>query len=266
MLFISSNSTWLHARLLLLVLILCLLNQRGYSQTRAQTAVYYDHIKPLLVLNTSDTTLVMRIDSLRKMARFSRSTVTSLFNRDIDFNVSHRRIIIYTGMINFQVDVASENGRVVALAVGTSDVFADSIRRQDVLLQTCDTAAITQYLASRNGFYQSHKTIRNFFTEIQASEQFAFYCGDASPKTEKGAYIEHLAGTNQINVLADMLANIHCETQAYAVAGFAMLKNNPRITPQQKLLVKYIKQRNSVVVTCEGCLSGLRRRLYSTNH
>ena len=63
-----------------------------------------------------------------------------------------------------------------------------------------------------------------------------------------------------------MLASIHCETQAYAVAGFDMVKSKYKITPQQRLLVKFIKRRDSVVITCEGCLSGLKRNLYSKDH
>ena len=59
-----------------------------------------------------------------------------------------------------------------------------------------------------------------------------------------------------------MLASIHCETQAYAIAGFDMIKNKRKITHQQLLLIKHVKQRNAVVITCEGCLSGLQRTIY----
>lgn len=261
----SYKTSRLCPHLPLLTLLLCLLAQCGHSQPRAQVALYYDRLKPLLAVNSSDTALLMRLDSLRKTPGFSRSTVTTLFNRDIDFNLSHRRVIIYTDMINFQVDIATANGRVMALAASIHNIAADAIKRQDVLQQTGDTAAITRYLASRNSFYQSHKKIPDFFAELQATEQFAFYCGDGSPKTEKGAYIEYLAHTNQLGALAEMLASIHCETQAYAVAGFDMLKHKRKVTPQQKLIVQHIRERNSLVVTCAGCLSGLRQRIYSTN-
>ena len=255
------KGVWLYA-----TLIACLLSRTACCQFREQVDVYYDHIKPLLRLHQPIQTLTAKLDSLTTTLRFSRSEVSPLFDRDIDFGMLHRRTIIHTNIIIFQLDAVSENGRIIALTAALANVSGDSIRRKDILLQSCDTSAILQFLASRNLFYQSNKSLSDFFTEIQANEQFAFYCGDASPKTKKGVYIENLAQHNQISTLADMLASIHCETQAYAVAGFDMVKSKCRITPQQRLLVKFIKHRDSVVVTCEGCLSGLRRKLYSMDH
>ena len=59
-----------------------------------------------------------------------------------------------------------------------------------------------------------------------------------------------------------MLGSIHCETQAYAVAGFDLIKARRKITPPQRLMLKHLKERNSIVITCQGCLSGLPSKLY----
>lgn len=248
---------WLFA-----TLVTCLLGRVAHCQTRAQIDVYYDHIRPLLRLQQPIQTLTEKLDSLTTTVRFSRSEISPLFERDIDFGLLHRRTIIYTNTITFQLDAVIKNGRVIALETAVAGITDDSIRKKNILLQTCDTAVVLQFLTSRNSFYQSRKLLADFFTDIQANEQFAFYCGDGAPITKQGIYIEQLAQHNQASTLAEMLASIHCETQAYAVAGFDTMKSKRKITPQQRLIVKHIKQRNSVIITCEGCLSGLRRTIY----
>lgn len=250
------------ALLALALLLNCLVPRTGHGQTPAQMLVYYAPIAKLLQLHQTDSTLLRGLDSLRTTLRHSRSTVATLFNRDIDFGIRQRRIALHTNVGQFQLDLATSNGQILALAIATTAAFADSISPRDELLQACDTAAMMQYLARRNAFYQSRKTLPVFFRELQAMEEFAPYCGDASLQTPRGAYIEQLARQNQVATLAEMLGSIHCETQAYAVAGFDMLKAQRKITPQQHQLLKHIKTRNSVVITCQGCLSGLARKLY----
>jgi len=248
--------------LLYATLVLCLLNQFCYCQTRAQIDVYYNPIKPLLRLHQSSQVLATKLDSLTTTLRFSRSSISTLFDRDIDFGISHRRTIIHTNIIVFQLDAVSENGRIIALTTAIVNINDDSIKGESILLQSCDTSAVLQFLANRNSFYQSHKSLPNFFTELQDNEQFALTCGDGSPITSRGTQIQNLAHHSKVDSLAKMLTSIHCETQAYAVAGFDMMKGSRKISLQQRLVIKHIKQRNSVVVTCAGCLSGLRRTIY----
>lgn len=258
----SSPVSWPKAVLGVLLLLICLWPQLSYGQASAEVLVYYAPIAKLLQLHQPDSSLMRGLDSLRATHRHSRSTMTSVFNRDIDFGLLQRRISIHTNAGWFQLDLATNNGRILALAIATTDVFAKSVKPSDQLLQACDTAAILHYLNRRNAFYQSDKNLFTFFKELQATEQFAPYCGDASPQTPRGAYIEELARNNKVAILAELLSSIHCETQAYAVSGFDMITAPRRIPPQQRLLIKYIKARNSMVITCQGCLSGLRETLY----
>ena len=243
-------------------LLYCLLAPAAHCQPSAQVLVYYTPIAKLLQRQQSDSTLMLRLDSLRTTLRHSRSTLSTLFNRDIDFGIRQRRVVMHTNVGGFQLNLATRNGQILALTIATAEAFADTIKPSDELFQACDTAAITQYLARRNAFYQSHKTLPDFFKELQATEQYAPYCGDTSPQTPRGAYVAKLARNNQVATLADMLGSIHCETQAYAVTGFAMLRSPRKITSQQRLLLKHVKARNSIVITCMGCLAGVPSKLY----
>ena len=141
--------------LLFATLIGSLLHHPAHGQIAAQVQVYYTPIAKLLQLHQTDSTLVLRLDSLRTTNRHSRSTVRTQFNRDIDFGIRQRRIAIHTNVGQFQLELATSNGQILALAIAITDVFADSIKPGDQLWQACDTAAIMQYLARRNGFYQS---------------------------------------------------------------------------------------------------------------
>ncbi|GAA4020817.1 hypothetical protein GCM10022409_00380 [Hymenobacter glaciei] len=248
---------WLFA-----ILVACFHGQASYGQSREQVDVYYKPIAPLLRLNQASQTLAKNLDSLTTTVRFSRSTVSTEFDRDIDFGATHRRTVINANGIIFQLDAVSRNGHIIALAAATTELGADSIKQKNVLLQSCDTASVLQFVANRNAFYQSRKTLPDFFVELQANELYALTCGDSSPKTSRYLQIEDLARHNQVSILAEWLASIHCETQAYAVTGFDMIKSKRKILLQQQLLIKHIKQRNAVLVTCAGCLAGLKRTIY----
>ncbi|MGV3587986.1 MAG: hypothetical protein ACO1OF_13350 [Adhaeribacter sp.] len=99
--------------------------------------------------------------------------------------------------------------------------------------------------------------------EISSNITYAFYCGDGLPKTNEGKHIERLVNTRSIIKLNEMLNSINIETQTYGVAGFEMLsKKFVKISKEQKEVINYIKKRNSEVVTCSGCLTGLVEKIY----
>jgi 2-hydroxy-3-keto-5-methylthiopentenyl-1-phosphate phosphatase len=121
-------------------------------------------------------------------------------------------------------------------------------------------------LTKRNKFYNSSKTPRQLIKEISFDEEYAFYCGDGSPKTQKGKYIEQLVEDESTDKLTEMLKSFNCETQAYGVAGFNMLsKKEYEISYDVQKLIDHIKKRNSELVVCSGCLSGLIEKIYSKN-
>lgn len=121
-------------------------------------------------------------------------------------------------------------------------------------------------MKKRNKFYNSSKSTRQLIKEISFDEEYAFYCGDGSPKTQKGKYIEQLVEDESIDTLIDMLKSFNCETQAYGVAGFNMLsKREYKISFDVQKLIDHIKKRNSELVVCSGCLSGLIDKIYSKN-
>ncbi|KAA5543374.1 hypothetical protein [Adhaeribacter rhizoryzae] len=177
-------------------------------------------------------------------------------DRDIDFGYKHQRINIQINFEDFRVDLLTSNDSVLLSVISHND--------HKKLQSTYYTeAAVLKYLGLRNDFYGSNKKIKDLEEEISSNITYAFYCGDGLPKTNEGKHIERLVNTKSINKLNEMLNSINIETQTYGVAGFEMLsKKFVKISKEQKEIIKYIKRRNSEVVTCSGCLTGLVVKIY----
>jgi hypothetical protein len=74
-------------------------------------------------------------------------------------------------------------------------------------------------------------------------EDYAFYCGDGSPKTSKGKYIEDLAKNHKVNKLLKLLGSLNCEEQAYGYAGFTILQKSGYEVPSEvRKIMTHIKK------------------------
>lgn len=217
---------------------------------------YFEQIEKIVNKETFSSNLYGKLDSLQAKKIPSRSGISKYLDRDLDFGYKHQRINLQINFENFRVDLLTSNDSVLLSVISHNDYKK---------LQTTnyEETSVLKYLALRNNFYGSNKKIKNLEEEISSNITYAFYCGDGLPKTDEGKHIERLVNTRSINKLNEMLSNINIETQTYGVAGFEMLtKKGVKIPKEQKEIIKYIKKRNSEVVTCRGCLTGLVEKIY----
>lgn len=218
-------------------------------------------------------TILHKLDSFQaQFPPFKKGIVTSFWelgntidylNREIDYEVSHKRIIL--NLINFDlkgyynIDLIIKN-KTILLTLVTSELY-DKAKPQ---VYIHNQEALDKFIKKRNVFYQANKTFDDLVSEIILTNSFAFYCGDASPLTRRGKRIKRLVNLRRIDKLGKMLKSFSPERQAYGVAGFDMLKKKitKRIPRKYKKLIKYIKNRNSEVMTCAGCFDGMVRKIY----
>jgi 2-hydroxy-3-keto-5-methylthiopentenyl-1-phosphate phosphatase len=237
------------------VSLLLFLSVQG--QDRKETSAYFDLIKAIISTENSGNSAVYRLDTLKSKFIPSRSHVTDYFNRDIDFGFKHRRILMSLNFAGYQIDLFCRKDTIVLSSVASADY-------KSISYDNYNKEVIDQYLKQRNKFYSSSKTARQLIKEISLPEEYAFYCGDGMPKTQKGKYIEQLVDDENIATLTDMLKSLNCETQAYGVAGLQMLeKRDYQISYDTQKLIDHIKERNSELVVCSGCLSGLIEKIVS---
>lgn len=245
-------SKFLYSTIFLLLFFLT-----GQGQDKKETSAYFDLIKAIVSTEKSSNHLIYRLDTLKSKFIPSRSRVNDYFNRDIDFGFKHRRITMSLNFAGYQVDLFCRN----------ETIFLSSIKSADyksINYDNYDKEVVDHFLKQRNKFYSSSKTSRELIKEISSPEEYAFYCGDGMTKTQKGKHIEQLVDEENTAALIDMLKSFNCETQAYGVAGLEMLeKRDYQISYDTKKLIEHIKKRNSELVVCSGCLSGLIDKIYS---
>lgn len=227
------------------------------GQDKKETSAYFELIKAVVSSENLGNNLVYRLDTLKSKFIPSRSHVTDYFNRDIDFAFKHRCIIVNLNFAGFRVDILCCNDTIFLSSLSSADY-------KSINYDNYHKEVIDQFLKQRNKFYSSSKTPRQLIKEISLPEQYAFYCGDGMPKTQKGKYIDQLVDNENTATLVDMLKSFNCETQAYGVAGLEMLKKRDyQIPSDAQKLIDHIKKRNSELIVCSGCLSGLIEKIYT---
>lgn len=246
-------------RFLYLSIVSFLFYLTAKGQDKEETLGYFDLVKTIVATEKSDSNLVYRLDTLALKFISSRSDVRNYFNRDIDCGFRHRRILLGSYLAGNQVDLLCRNDTIFLSIITLTEYGTINYNYYNY-----EQIVIDQFLAQRNKLYRSSKTVRQLVKEISLSEEYAFYCGDAMPKTEKGKYIEQLVDEKNAWTLIDMLKSFNCETQAYGVAGLEMLKKQGRqIADHPKKLIDHIKKRNAELVVCQGCFAGLIDKIYS---
>lgn len=83
------------------------------------------------------------------------------------------------------------------------------------------------------------------------------YCGNGLPITEEGFKLTKIIKTENINAVENMLSNLNCENQSFAILRYNMLIKNKIEIPKIVLKkIEYIKNRNSELQVCKGCITG----------
>jgi hypothetical protein len=241
---------------------LILILQAAFLKAFGQLEQYYHKIEQVAYHERNPERLFKRIDSIKQTRRPNDSKVTIYFNRDIDFGYRHQRIkITFNGINRYEVNLLIKNDSIHFCSVLYSNLLMDEDAEKLNRKQNhpaIDTTQVSKYLELRNKFYGSLKKINDLIDELNLDKTYAFYCGDGSPKTKDGKYIEIIVQNRNIRKLKDLLTSACCEEQAYGAAGIKMLQKNKQIIPDDiKKLVSFINKRNSELVVCEGCLSGL---------
>lgn len=244
------------SKLLYLTIFLLLSPLSAQGQYEKGAATYFELIKAIVSTEKLGQNLIHRLDTLK--SNFSPSK-NDYFNRDIDFGFKHRRILLGSYFAGNQIDLLCRNDTIFLSSITFANYGIINYNYHNY-----DQTGIDQFLAQRNKLYRSSKTVQQLIKEISLPEEYAFYCGDAMPKTEKGIYIEQLVDEKNARALIDMLKSFNCETQAYGVAGIEMLKKRGhQISNNSKQLIDHIKERNAELVVCQGCFAGLIDKIYS---
>jgi hypothetical protein len=242
--------------------ILLFLLQAIFLKAYCQLDKYYHKIEAVAYHEKSAVNLYKRIDSIKQTRRPNDSHMAVYFDRDVDFGYRQQRIEVTFNSDPYQVNLLTKNDTIYFSSVLFGNSMADNydIFNKSMCHPKIDTPEAIKYMLLRNHFYGSSKSINDLKDELNLNAEYAYRCGDGLNITARWHEIEALARNNKINDLADLLKNINCEQQQYGVAGFAILKKRGfKISKENQKLINYISKRQSDLVVCNECFTGISR-------
>jgi hypothetical protein len=228
-----------------------------HSQTESEVEKNFTKIKNSISSENNLKNTRHKLDSLQFTFKDRKNNYVDYFlNRAIDFDFNHNRIRVRFDLWEYQIDLVTKNDSIIFKSIKT-----EYYKKHSFL--SINEKVLKEYLKKRNGFYKSTKSIKDLQIEISLDETFAMFCGDGMPNTPEGIRIKNLVEDEDVDSLQKMLADFNCERQAFGVEGFRLLSiNNVEIPEECKKWIEHIKQRNSELQICSGCITGIVKKIY----
>lgn len=217
----------------------------------------YLKLKNIISSENSLTELKVKLDSMKMTFNDKRNNyVDNFLNRSIDFDFNHNRIRVFFDLYEYQIDLITKNDSIYLKSLKT-EYF------KKYTYQAFNKNKLKTYVSLRNQFYNSKKKTKDLIKEISQNQNYAMYCGDGLPITEEGIKLTKIVKAENISALENMLSNFNCENQSFAILGFNMLIENKIEIPKEILKkIKHIKNRNSELQVCKGCITGIIEKIY----
>lgn len=249
-------------------ILLSLLLLFAFFNVIAQPVTYFLKIQTLATKTRLASELYEKIDSLKQTRRPNQSSIKILFNRDVDFGYTQKRIQIEFNARDFyQLNLLIKNDTICLSSTIFSSVFGPSPgeaqANKTLGIPSMDTIGALNYLKLRNRFYKSTKTLNDLKNEINLNEIYALNGGDGYNETWYKKHIDTLVRRKNYVELEAMLKRINCETQTYGVTAFNLLKKSGHTIPlADQKIIDHIKRRNSEIESTEGDLGPIIWKAY----
>ncbi len=237
------------------------------TNTFSQQEAYFQKIQALSFKTRSCQQLIKQVDSIKLTRRPNDSYVRLFFDRDVDFNYTHKRIlIVFNGICRYQLNILARNDTICLSSltfgdeIGTvNDYYEHQNKKHSI--PNIDTVKAIHYLWLRNKFYSSKKTLKDLKGDLDLNEIYALRGGDGYNETQYKKRLDILVKKRDFKSLNKLLQSINCETQTYAVTAFDTLnKRNITIPDISRKLVDHIKNRNSDIEILMGDIGPFIRK------
>ena len=194
-----------------------------------------------------------------------------IFDRNLDFGYHNKRILVTVNNygqapsdrannFGYNIDLIVKNDSIVAL------LNLEYYEPNSQLYY--DESKIQRYVNLHDKFYHAKTTVKDFISSFKASGKettYGFACG-FSPVIEdiqsyNGLYFDKVENRK---VFVDWIKAYDLGLQAYGVTALEFLRDNKKVTltGEENTIINNIRNRNSIVSTCGGCL-GSYSKLYN---
>ncbi|MCH4824633.1 hypothetical protein ML462_15775 [Gramella lutea] len=119
---------------------------------------------------------------------------------------------------------------------------------------------IEKYLIEHQNIYDLKLEEKNFIEQFETLKLFGFGCSESMDYYPKEAKkMMKLVDRKDYKELAFWLRQISPELQAYGLTGLIELeKEGIKIQPEERKIIEHLKNRNTPINNCSGCLYGLK--------
>lgn len=197
-----------------------------------------------------------------KFQDFKLRRQNNIIARKLDFGFSQQ---VYDVQINYNGNylkffqfflVINSNDSIILGTLQELDYYGKTKKSENYIE---NDSQIASYLAKHKINYNTNLSKKELITQLTELIIYGFGCSDGGgynpPKAKE--MISYLKKKNY-NRLSGWLRQISPELQAYAVHGLLQLhKKGVQIKQSDKDLIEQLKQRNSDIYHCSGCLYGL---------
>ncbi|EDP98053.1 hypothetical protein U8527_18815 [Kordia algicida OT-1] len=127
-----------------------------------------------------------------------------------------------------------------------------------------DYEKLSAHIELHNKLYETNFRISDFVDQLKERRIYGFQCGYSSianaPLVYNDIYFDDIRNGKYFR---KWLTSFNPELQAYGVKGLEGLEEKEKLplSPLEKKLIKHIKERNSTLLICGGCVS-FPRKLY----
>tara|TARA_R110002096_G_scaffold435605_1_gene661754 strand:+ start:50 stop:787 length:738 start_codon:yes stop_codon:yes gene_type:complete len=192
-----------------------------------------------------------------KTAEFKTLDVLTTFDeleREIDFGYKHHRILVMPNPgWDIKLNFISKNGLII---IGWISEYPLN-KEKHINLSTFknNSEFLKSYVTKHNAFYKTDNTEKDFKEQILTEFVVGFGCGEVGldiPSDSKKML--RLAKKRKRKTLTKYLTSFSPELQTLGAIGLLKIG---KLSSEQKRIIEHLKNKNSVIFSCSGCLYGI---------
>lgn len=187
-----------------------------------------------------------------KAVKFDSLDMIEIFhdlNRKLDFGFEHQRISTMTWTGDLILNIISRKGRIKIIWISAFD----SNNEKTKIIK--DSGFLSTYISKHNELYKTEQTESDLKEQILAEYVVGFGCGlsgnQISKESKKSIQWTKRKSERKLN---NYLTSISPELQTLGAIGLLKIG---KLDSEQKRLIEHLKNRNSVIFSCSGCLYGI---------
>lgn len=203
---------------------------------------------------------IEQVDSIPvgiKKAKFKTLDILQVYielDRKIDFGYRHHRILIaHTSGWDLKLNLFSKNGILLFGWISEYN-FSDNIH-SDIRSLKNSTEFLDNYISQHNKYYHTKLDEKEFKEQFLTEYVVGFGCGASGKEISKESKktLRYAKNGNK-RKLNNYLTSFSPELQTLGTIGLLKIG---KINSEQQQLIGHLKERNSVIFSCAGCLYGI---------